>query len=100
MKLDNRQLLENSDRVNRNFNKMSEEIDTIINSFNLIMKNWDTGSSETFREKFKIVTNDFEIISNKFLNVNRYLENVLDNSVALENQMSNIITNMGNNLRA
>ena len=100
MKLDNRQLLENSDRVNRNFNKMSEEIDTIINSFNLIMKNWDTGSSETFREKFKIVTKDFEIISNKFLNVNRYLENVLDNSVALENQMSNIITNMGNNLRA
>lgn len=100
MKLDNRQLLENSDRVNRNFNKMSEEIDTIINSFNLIMKNWDTGSSETFREKFKIVTNDFEIISNKFLNVNRYLENVLDNSVALENQMSNIITNMGNNLKA
>ena len=100
MKLDNRQLLENSDRVNRNFNKMSVEIDTIINSFNLIMKNWDTGSSETFREKFKIVTNDFEIISNKFLNVNRYLENVLDNSVALENQMSNIITNMGNNLKA
>ena len=99
MKLDNRQLLENSDRVNRNFNKMSEEMDTIINSFNLIMKNWDTGSSETFREKFKIVTNDFEIVSNKFLNVNRYLENVLDNSVALENQMSNIISNMGNNLR-
>ena len=53
------------------------------------LSNWDSVTRDYFNQKFNMVKKNDEIIGDLILNVNSYLETVIDNYSSLEQGLNN-----------
>lgn len=88
---DYKELLDKSTQLNKIFSKITKTLMEIEDDGDLLMQlsNWDSVTRDYFNQKFNIVKKNDEIIGNLILNVNSYLETVIDNYSSLEQGLNN-----------
>lgn len=88
---DYKELLDKSTQLNKIFSKITKTLMEIEDDGDLLMQlsNWDSVTRDYFNQKFNMVKKNDEIIGNLILNVNSYLETVIDNYSSLEQGLNN-----------
>lgn len=88
---DYKELLDKSTQLNKIFSKITKTLMEIEDDGDLLMQlsNWDSVTRDYFNQKFNMVKKNDEIIGNLILNVNSYLETVIDNYSLLEQGLNN-----------
>lgn len=88
---DYKELLDKSTQLNKIFSKITKTLMEIEDDGDLLMQlsNWDSVTRDYFNQKFNMVKKNDEIIGNLVLNVNSYLETVIDNYSSLEQGLNN-----------
>ena len=78
---DYKELLDKSTQLNKIFSKITKTLMEIEDDGDLLMQlsNWDSVTRDYFNQKFNMVKKNDEIIGDLILNVNSYLETVIDN---------------------
>ncbi len=88
---DYKELLDKSTQLNKIFSKITKTLIEIEDDGDLLMQlsNWDSVTRDYFNQKFNMVKKNDEIIGDLILNVNSYLETVIDNYSLLEQGLNN-----------
>ncbi len=88
---DYKELLDKSTQLNKIFSKITKTLMEIEDDGDLLMQlsNWDSVTRDYFNQKFNMVKKNDEIIGDLILNVNSYLETVIDNYSSLEQGLNN-----------
>ena len=88
---DYKELLDKSTQLNKIFSKITKTLMEIEDDGDLLMQlsNWDSVTRDYFNQKFNMVKKNDEIIGNLILNINSYLETVIDNYSSLEQGLNN-----------
>ena len=88
---DYKELLDKSTQLNKIFSKITKTLIEIEDDGDLLMQlsNWDSVTRDYFNQKFNMVKKNDEIIGDLILNVNSYLETVIDNYSSLEQGLNN-----------
>ena len=88
---DYKELLDKSTQLNKIFSKITKTLIEMEDDGDLLMQlsNWDSVTRDYFNQKFNMVKKNDEIIGDLILNVNSYLETVIDNYSSLEQGLNN-----------
>ena len=88
---DYKELLDKSTQLNKIFSKITKTLIEMEDDGDLLMQlsNWDSVTRDYFNQKFNMVKKNDEIIGDLILNVNSYLETVIDNYSLLEQGLNN-----------
>ncbi len=88
---DYKELLDKSTQLNKIFSKITKTLMEIEDDGDLLMQlsNWDSVTRDYFNQKFNMVKKNDEIIGNLILNINSYLETVIENYSSLEQGLNN-----------
>ena len=81
IKIDTEVLKEQKDRLNREFNGLSNIISDVLSTNNSIRNGsvWSSISSEHYSELYKAVEDNYAILKDKFNNVIDYIDSVINN---------------------
>lgn len=79
-------------KLTKTFNQMSRIMQELEENNKTIYNenNWSGETREYYVKKFKILQENFDVLTNHFLNIARYLDNVVENYAATEERMSNL----------
>ena len=81
-------LKEYANFLNKTFNSFNDTISNLEDTLENILSvnNWDTKTRDYVLKEYKTLENNFLIITNKFNNINLYIDKVINNYKALDEQ--------------
>lgn len=97
MYCDYKMLTEEAIRLNKVFQSFNKIMSSIEKANKEICNNnhWSSQTRDYFYQKHLNLLENFDIVTNQFLNINQYLDNVIENYASAENSMSKAFSSFG-----